>query len=818
MNLPTQLISEFVKVTTDEVEVKKESTVYGTIVEYNNSMCVRLDGSDLLTPITYTTDIKDGDRVIVMIKNHTATVTGNTTSPSASTTVVTKVVENVLDIQNVVARNIESTTAKFEELETKNATITGELDANKASIKKLEAQDVKINGSLNVVKENVEILDANKMSVEDADLKYATITNLEAANAEIRSLTADYGEFKQLTVDDFIAVKADIETLDAQKINVDTANAKYATIENLNAAKADIDNLEVEYGEFKHLTVEDLDAIKADIDSLDATYVNIDFSNINKAWMDEFYAKSGLIENVTMGDGTVTGYLVGVTIKGDLIEGNTIVADKLVIKGDDGLYYKLNTNGETIETEQDNTNSLDGSIITAKSITATKISVTDLVAFGATIGGFHITDKAIYSGVKTSVDNTTRGIFLGAEGGQIAFGDANNYVKFYKDVDGNYKLAVSASSITFGGNHTNVEEAIGDVQSDIDDLTIGGRNLLANTGFMYTRSNTAENVVFESISIASGCSLEELVDIPMTLSFYVYAPGSRDTSLNDDTSINNRFGMLCKASWRDSTGINVDTTTYHYMANLINADILGERVSQTSVINYPEGYDTPTEIVFRIFMYAKPASDNDETWQLGYPKLERGTRATDWSPAPEDIDDALTETGKTIDDTTAKLNDAQVTIDSIQSMIKNLVVGENGETLMTQTDTGWTFNIATIQNNLNTAIKDLDNLGIDVTDINAAVDSLNQSVSDLGEYTDYIRFDTHEGKPCIILGETDSPFKVVITNTDIQFKEGTYTPASISNQSLHIEKAVITDELSQGEFSWMARSNGNYGLVWKGGA
>lgn len=31
-----------------------------------------------------------------------------------------------------------------------------------------------------------------------------------------------------------------------------------------------------------------------------------------------------------------------VTIKGDLIEGNTIVADKLVMKGDDGLFYKLN--------------------------------------------------------------------------------------------------------------------------------------------------------------------------------------------------------------------------------------------------------------------------------------------------------------------------------------------------------------------------------------------------------------------------------------------------------------------------------------------
>ena len=63
----------------------------------------------------------------------------------------------------------------------------------------------------------------------------------------------------------------------------------------------------------------------------------------------------------------------------------------MVVKGSDGLYYKLNTDGSTVESEQTEYNSLNGSVITAKSITATKISVDDLVAFGATIGGFNIT-------------------------------------------------------------------------------------------------------------------------------------------------------------------------------------------------------------------------------------------------------------------------------------------------------------------------------------------------------------------------------------------------------------------------------------------
>ena len=93
MSLTSDLISEFVKITKDTDKTKRETIVYGTIVEETvgegdntvSTYYVRLDGSDLLTPITSTVDIKDGERVTVMIKNHTATVTGNITSPAART-------------------------------------------------------------------------------------------------------------------------------------------------------------------------------------------------------------------------------------------------------------------------------------------------------------------------------------------------------------------------------------------------------------------------------------------------------------------------------------------------------------------------------------------------------------------------------------------------------------------------------------------------------------------------------------------------------------------------------------------------------------
>lgn len=119
-----------------------------------------------------------------------------------------------------------------------------------------------------------------------------------------------------------------------------------------------------------------------------------------------------------------------------------------------------------VDAEQTSYNSINGSIITAKSITATQISVKDLVAFDATIAGFHIKDTAIYSTGKESVTSTVRGIYLGKDG-QLGFGDGNNYIKFYVDTDGKYKLGISAESLTFATGQS-VKDAIDEVDSKVD--------------------------------------------------------------------------------------------------------------------------------------------------------------------------------------------------------------------------------------------------------------------------------------------------------------------------------------------------------------
>lgn len=81
MNLPRELINQFAKMTKDD-DSKSETNVYGTIVEKDGTQYVQLDGSEHLTPVATTVNMSAGERVIVLMKNHTAIVTGNVTSPA----------------------------------------------------------------------------------------------------------------------------------------------------------------------------------------------------------------------------------------------------------------------------------------------------------------------------------------------------------------------------------------------------------------------------------------------------------------------------------------------------------------------------------------------------------------------------------------------------------------------------------------------------------------------------------------------------------------------------------------------------------------
>lgn len=430
MALSSELISQFAKLAANNTKDKKESTVYGTVVEYNKKKYVKLDGSELLTPVESTAKFEDGERVTVMIKNHTATVTGNISSPSARTDEVEKIGSKISEFEVVMAYKVTT-----EELEAINATFTS-LSAKVANISNISADELK------------------------------------AVNAKIETLMGTYADLKYVSTKDVTALNADIDNLKA-----DIANITAISTEELDAINADIDNLTATNADFFYVSTDKLTALKAEIKTLETDklsvedakvkYANIDFANITEAAIKKIFSDTGIIKDLIVQDGSITGELVGVTIKGDIIEGGTVKADKLVVKGSDGLFYKLNIDamGETT-TEQVPTDSLHGSVITAKSITADKVRVTDLVAFGATIGGFQIKDHSLYSGTKSSATNTTRGVYFG-DAGEFAVGDSSNYFRYYKDENGYYRLEISAASIKIGSSSKSIEDELNEIKDNV---------------------------------------------------------------------------------------------------------------------------------------------------------------------------------------------------------------------------------------------------------------------------------------------------------------------------------------------------------------
>jgi hypothetical protein len=727
MALSNELISQFAKITTEKEETKTEEVVYGTTVSYNDTVYVKLDGSDRLTPITSTTVVKPDERVTVMIKDHSAIVTGNLSSPSARNSDVEELGTQISEFDTIIANKVDTeelnaTNARIDTLNTDTVNIRKDLNAANANIETLTADNVTINETLNAQSASIDNLEANKLSVEIADAKYATIENLEATNVSVNNLSSTYADFKNTTTTKLAAVDASIENLETNKLSAASADLKYA---------------------------------------------NIDFSNIGQAAIEEFYAKSGIIKDLTIEGGTITGELVGVTIKGDLIEGGTVVADKLVVKGENGLYYKLNTDGVTTEAQQTEYNSLNGSVITAKSITATKISVTDLVAFDATIGGFKITENSIYSGSKESASNTTRGIYLDNDG-QAVFGDASNYLKYYKDTDNTYKLAISANSIYLSASNKDVETIVTEANDNatsaknaIDNLKIGGRNLVVEKGIIYGRTDIDDG------SIMSTNDHQTTEFVPIDAGTYTIS----------GTKLSEAHGKYITVALYNSNK--------EFIKRLVPIETINEDT-------YSETGEAPANTAYARTSFPTGYSDRI--------KLERGNKATDWTPAPEDVDNKI--------DSTA--DDLELSIASQSASITNDV---HGIVLNALEDYVEKDEYNTYKSSTKSQLEVLsDQIEMNFTSTNSSIETVDGKVdTKFEELTKYIRFST-DG---IEIGKDENSLKLKLDNDMIQFTKNGIPIGWWDGNDFHTGNIVVeVNERAQfGNFAFTPRSDGSLMLL-----
>lgn len=191
-----------------------------------------------------------------------------------------------------------------------------------------------------------------------------------------------------------------------------------------------------------------------------------------------------------------------------------------------------------------------------------------------------------------------------------------------------------------------------------------------------------------------------------------------------------------------------------------------------------------------LFGYATAISDST-VFYLKKPKLEKGSVATDYTPAPEDNEIELERY-------------AQETYTYVNALIEN-----SEETTRTMlTEYAKTSDVETIREEMSTRFSQTSE------DFNFQFDTVNERITEengeinrvLEERSKYIRL--VDGN--IILGEEGAPLTTKIANGRISFLyNDTVEVAYISDQKLYITKAEILESIVIGNFAYIPRSNGN---------
>lgn len=412
---------------------------------------------------------------------------------------------------------------------------------------------------------------------------------------------------------------------------------------------------------------------------------------------------------------------------------------------------------------------------------------------------------------------------------------------YYTKTQTDAKLEVASESIK-----TSVKsEMATEITNKIDKIEIGGRNELLNTKkFDYVSDNSRGGRLSGTVCSLTGepyrgLAIRELASVSSTsqilaqyeildfdlgdeFTFSFYAKGSADKLR---VYFYGDSGYVTVARTASSQGHSVSGYSDGNTDMSISTD--WKRIWVSYKLNTTGNTSIPKRLLIR-----SDSSTIGGSVSLCGLKLEKGNKVTPWTPSPEDLEEGIDKAENLADQANDAVYDidrrVKVTESSIEQLadsIVTLVKDSDGSTSMTQTSTGWNFDVSKVTNDLNTAIKDLNSLSGDYEEADKAITGLQNLTSDLAKKTAYINMGvTETNQPCIILGEYDgtsstSRFVLRITNTSLDFMEGSTRLAYFSNNALYIQKAIIKDELQIGEgpgFVWKRRSNGNMGLRYSG--
>jgi hypothetical protein len=190
------------------------------------------------------------------------------------------------------------------------------------------------------------------------------------------------------------------------------------------------------------------------------------------------------------------------------------------------------------------------------------------------------------------------------------------------------------------------------IEDAVNGIEIGGRNLLLNSGDL-TLWNKESGI---SVAWDSTVGMYKMTDSYHTSSRWgilqnvtITEPGYYTCSVD---------AMSMDSSHVVGLGFGVYSSNSTWPASLASTKETRTRI--TATIDVPEGTTT-----LRVYLNLIPVAKGDYVY-FYHPKLEKGNKATDWSPAPEDVDADIATAQMIANDAQTKANAAAPKADAIK--------------------------------------------------------------------------------------------------------------------------------------------------------
>lgn len=514
----------------------------------------------------------------------------------------------------------------------------------------------------------------NKLDVETAKITYATITN-------------------------FNAVKGDVDYLKVNNLTVDKANLLYASIK----------RMEVVEGQIRNLNVDDLKAQVANINTLmfgsaSGGSLTTEFSNSIVANIGDAQIKSAMIESIAA-DKITSGKIYTNLVEILSESGNLDIADNTIQIKDDNKVTRVQigkdaTNDYNIYVWDKSGNLMFDALGLTENGVKREIIRNDMIKEDANINASKLDIESLFNVINEDGSHTLKSSKIYVDANKqtldVAFKNMTTNVTNLQNT-----VTTQGTQLTAVQGQISSKVWKQDITTAVNDIQIGGTNLIRNSNFFqkdaYWAYDTGTGTIISDNSVIGNVLVFKptggylrvfantrnvwVANEIYTVSFYAKASVANTTITPSRSIADSASAVTLTTTWKRYTGTIRSTATsdsgsLSFSVNNINA-----------------------------------------TYYIAAVKLEKGNKATDWSPAPEDVDSSIS----TVDNKVTTVSNQYTTLNQTVNSI-SATVNSHTSQIATKADNS---TITTINNKVTSLTSDLSGFKTTVSNTYATKNSLS---------------------------------------------------------------------------------------------